>query len=201
MTSESWHIQIILTECSIVIILNTFLIFIILLRKQLRSRISNMFLINLFVAHIVESMVGIARSTVLYTHIKVPSKVNLSVNLFTTATILSYLSNMPVTLDRYMAILHPFRYQNMSWKHVIAINILVWLAAIVFGSLAIFLEMSSKFGDAITFMMTVVMCVVLAVANFRIYRVVRQQARRLKKIQVCIKKLFLKDARPNGRIF
>ena len=149
-----------------------------------------MFLVNLFMAHILESMVGIARSTVLYTHVKVPAKVNLSVNLFTMATILSYLSNMPVTLDRYMAILHPFRYQNISCKHVIAINVLVWLAAIVFGSLAIFLEMSSKFGDAITFVMTVVMCVVLVVANLRIYRVVRQQATRLKKIQVRIKSIF-----------
>lgn len=189
-SSGSWHIQIILTECSIVIILNTSLIFIILLRKKLRSRISNMFLINLFIAHILESIVGIARSTVLFTQIKVPSKVNLSVNLFTTATILSYLSNMPVTLDRYMAILHPFRYQNMSFKHVLMINFLVWVTAIVFGSLAIFLEMSSKFGDAITFVMTVVMCAVLVVANLRIYRVVRQQARRLKKIQVCIKIIF-----------
>ena len=183
-TKMWWHVQVIIAECSLVLVLNTSLMVTVVLNKGLRSRLSNLFLLNLFAAHIVESMVGLARSTVLFSEIKVPSKVNLSVNLFTAATLLSYLSNLPVTLDRYVAVLHPFHYQRMNWQHVLVVNSLVWCVSLVFSLFTVFLEMSSRIGDALTFALTVLMCVALVVVNVKIYRVVRQQTTQLKSIQL-----------------
>ena len=114
MDVSQWHLLVLVIECSLVIILNIILIVIILLKRQLRSQICNLFLVNLFFAHILEGFVGVARSSFLYSPKKKdPEKVNLSVNFFTTAIILSYLTYIPVTLDRYFDFLFQFLMTSM----------------------------------------------------------------------------------------
>ena len=180
MKAETWHLKFLIVESTVVVCLNTFLIITIIVNRKLRSRICNLFLANLFLAHIMEGLVGIMRSSVFYSIVKDPVKVSMGVNLFTTAVILSYLTYIPVTIDRYAAIKHPFRYQQLTYKHVILINSLIWLTAIIFGVTVFSLGMDSKVGDGITSGATLFMCVLCISANVSIYKVVKEQVKKLK---------------------
>ena len=180
MKAETWHLTFLVAECSVVMCLNIFLVAIIVSNRKLRSRICNLFLANLFLVHIVEGLVGILRSTILYSIPKDHDKVTMGVNLFTTAVILSYLTYIPVTLDRYVAIKHPFLYQQLTYKHVILINSAVWLISIIFGVTIFSLNMDSKVGDAITFGATLIMYALCISANVSIYQVVKIQVKKLK---------------------
>ena len=180
MKAETWHLTFLIVESTVVVCLNTFLVITIIINRKLRSRICNLFLTNLFLAHIMEGLVGIMRSSVFYSIVKDPVKVSMGVNLFTTAVILSYLTYIPVTLDRYAAIKHPFRYQQLTYQHVILINSLIWLTAIIFGMTVFSLGMDSKVGDGITSGATLFMCVLCISANVSIYKVVKEQVKKLK---------------------
>ena len=180
MKAETWHATFLIVECTIVVCLNTFLVVMIIFNRKLRSRKCNLFLVNLFLTHIIEGLVGIIRSSVLYSIIKDPTKVSMGVNLFTTAVILSYLTYIPVTLDRYVAIKHPFRYQHLTYKHVFLVNSLIWLTAIIFGATVFCFGMDSKVGDGITFAATLLMFVFCISANVSIYKVVQKQVKKLK---------------------
>ena len=180
--SETWHLSLMSIECSIVVFLNAMLVLIIFSHRKLRSRLCNLFLVNLFAAHIVEGLVGILRSSVLYSIPKDPVKVRISVNLFTIAVIHSYLTYIPVTLDRYIAINYPFRYQQITCHHVALINGSVWFFSVLFGVVVFSVGIQSKVGDGITFAATLLMYALCVGANASIYRVVKTQVKKMKRI-------------------
>ena len=180
MKAETWHLTFLVAECSVVMCLNIFLVTIIVSNRKLRSRICNLFLANLFLVHIVEGLVGIMRSSILYSIPKDADKTSMGVNLFTMAVILSYLTYILVTLDRYVAIKHPFLYRQLTYKHVILINSAVWLISIIFGVTIFSLNMDSKVGDGITFGATLLMYALCISANVSIYQVVKIQVKKLK---------------------
>jgi hypothetical protein len=179
--AEEWHLTVIKVQSMLVIILNTSLLIFIISKNSLRRKYSNWFLANLFFAHVIEGCVGYLRSSILYSNIKDAYKVSTAVNLFTISTVFSYLTYVPVILDRLFAVKFPFRYQMLKPNPVLSVIGLVWLFTIVFAVLAFTLKMNSRFGDMITISLTIVMFIILISANVLVYRIVRRQAEKIKK--------------------
>ena len=175
-----WHLVVIKTQCILIILLNALLLAFILCKKVLRRKYSNWFLANLFFAHVVEGCVGYTLCYIFYFKVR-DADISIAIKSFTLSTVFSYLTYVPVTLDRLFAVKWPFRYQMMKTYRVLSVIGILWLLTIVFAILLFSLRINSRYGDMITVSLTIVMFTILISANVLVYKIVRRQTENIKK--------------------
>ncbi|XP_057308869.1 alpha-1A adrenergic receptor-like [Hydractinia symbiolongicarpus] len=167
-------------EGCLVVTVNMTLIFMILHVKKLRKKFNNIFLVNLLLCHAVVGVIAIC----LFEDDLVKTVLNVQ-HLSAVVTMLSCLSNVPVTADRFVATNWPYFYPKLTRRKSIFFCVLTWILTVILTAITLQKGLQKKVLDIVTVSFIAVMVIILILANAFIYNVVHKQIVEIKK--TCVK--------------
>lgn len=144
--------------------------------KKLRKKFNNIFLVNLLLCDAVVGVIAIC----LFEDDLVETVLNPQ-HLSAVVTMLSCLSNVPVTADRFVAINWPYFYLKLTRKKSIFFCVLTWILTVILTAITLQKDLQKKILDIITVSFIAVMVIILILANAFIYNVVNKQIVEIKK--------------------
>lgn len=178
-----WPQEIFIVEGGVIIIFNFLVIILITSRSRLRKRLSNIFLVNLLLSHIVEGCMAIyIAGTFNENHKKQDSQSShMRIAVFSADTLLSCLNNIPVTGDRLIAIKWPYIYRKLNTLKAGGICAISWLVTIVYFVVILnFKILTPNAGDIFSSVLITITVTILLTANTLIYKVVRRHTNAIK---------------------
>lgn len=174
---------------SVIIILNSFAIILILIRQNLRRKLSNKFLCSLLFVHLIFGIFDLIFGfTMMYNEKEIVNVSNMkeriqnhALDCITSIVISLFLNLMLVTIDRLAAIKYPFKYIKVSTKHGILVLVIIWLVSLSYIPISIACEHPRVSADIVTFTLTIVSFLTLAISNGIVYNIVRKQIKEISK--------------------
>lgn len=128
---------------------NAIIVYIIVTRKNLHTN-TNWFLLSLAISDLGVPLF-IIPSHLLCTETRVPCNIGVSTALYNFILFASVLNLCACTTERYIAIIHPFKYIHLvCQKRVLTVLSLVWLLPLPLSILPVMLIPSAKFGDPLS---------------------------------------------------
>ena len=178
-------------ESSVAIAINAFILVLILKSSKLRKATSNIFLINLIVADLVAASMALVVCLGHYAQKakrkewKEENAIELFMFVFTSTLITLLVAVILVTIDRFVAVVTPFRYQELFTRRKItillatiwAIGGVILLAGLVCATLddSKTLEVAKSVLDIVLITISSAGVVFLIIANTVILRAIRKQ--------------------------
>eukprot|EP00794_Sanderia_malayensis_P011105 gene11106-12274_t len=196
MTAVVTFVWLFYVEIGLAILVNGLILATFVTSKSLRKRVSNLFLMNLVLSDLLTAVAALIPMIIRMTQPdRDDAKVAAMFLYVVTAMMFSYLlSVLLVTLDRFIAIVTPYRYQSLLRRRNAKIIIFVsWLPIDAFLITGIALAMSDdpKMLSVARKSLTIAMFIValtgivfLVIANLLIFREVRRQVKLLSSITV-----------------
>ena len=183
------------------IVINGIVLVLLLRNSSTRKLTSNIFLINLIVADLVTGIMGLVACVSHYTRMTInvknwtDSKMGfLFMYIFTSTLIVLLSATILVTLDRFMAIVKPYRYKEISTRRNVAkLLAIIWL----FGAIILLLGLvfstmdeprtllvAQRTLDYVVMVIAFAGILFLTIANSIILREVRKQIKLVSSISV-----------------
>ena len=190
-----------LLEVIFAIIINVAVLIILVRNSSAKKATANIFLINLIVADIVTAIIGLVACFTHYIRKKMGVKdwtddkmLILFKYIFTSTLLILLTATILVTLDRFLAIVKPYRYKEMATKrNVVILLVTLWsLSAVVLVLGVVFATMDDPgilrvAQDALDFVLIAVSfagILFLVIANSIILREVRKQIKLVSSVSV-----------------
>ena len=195
------EITIYTVEISVAILFNGIVLSMLVMNSSVKKSTSNIFLVNLIVADLVTAVMGLTACLTHYARKKMAVKewtdskmVILFMYIFTSSLLVLLMATILVTLDRFVAIVKPYRYREISTRRNVTIILtVIWtLAAIVLILGSVFATMDDRDNlriaqDALDFVLVVISfagILFLVIANAIILREVQKQVKHVSSVSV-----------------
>ena len=189
------------TEIMIAIVLNAIVLVMLLRNSSIRKLTSNIFLINLIVADLVTAIMGLVACITHYTRKSMEvrdwtdSKMGfLFMYIFTSTLVILLSATILVTLDRFLAIVKPYLYKEISTKgNVVKLLTIKWLIGAIVVLLGLVfatldeprtLQIAQRTLDFVVMAIAFAGILFLIIANSIILREVRKQIKLVSSISV-----------------
>lgn len=155
---------------SIIIILNTFVIIVIITHKKLRRKLCHKFLCSFLFVHLLIGIFSMAITNI--------AQFETDIDHITSMVIARLLNLLIVTMDRFICIKYPYRYQNFTTKNGICMILGAWLLALGYMPLSLLIEKRYT-GAIVRMMLLIVAFLALVMTNAIVYDIVRKQIKKI----------------------
>ena len=183
-----WSLGIIAAINSAAVFLNSSIAVMILQNRTLRTKVSNIFLLFLLLAHFLVNAELFAYCLTYWFYKNRNLQPPEWVGKLHTSTLVGTLnmksfSIVLITLDRFLSVMRSFVYQRFHLKFALISGIFLFGIGIISVFYQFFLTSSST-SSPIVVSCVIIAQVILCVSNFKIYRIVKQQLDKIKSTTV-----------------
>ena len=163
-------------QAGLIMVVNISIFCFVALNKTLNKNPSNLFLLSLFLSHIILGISGF---------IKAFRQSDYLINIIITSILAGFLSLVLVTIDRYVAIKYPFQHQKLTRFVAITVTFLVvWLPTSITIIYLLTLNLDIKFSQILCVAIILIAAMVLISTNIYVYSIARTHIKRIKNINV-----------------
>ena len=164
-------------ESILMLILNLSTFLLIVKHKRLRKTYSNIFILNLLVAHMLFSISLITLSSLHITSHYDLLSMNVVYFVIDILLMHIFLSLLITTLDRHIAIKYPFEYGKIRNKQVFLVTLSSWMVTIVFTTILLTCHLEQKHLTIVGTCILGIAMVTLISSNVNVYIIARRHAK------------------------
>ena len=158
-----------LVQCVVAFVLNTLVVALILSCRKLVRKRSTKFFINLQAVHLILCVL----ETVAVFHVLQKEAVIVSNGLL----VAMFLSMVVVTMDRFILITYPYRYEKLRTYHVAIAISTTWAVSVAFVVLAVAFDVTQHFCTVMSTTLIAGSSLALSLSNLNIYRIAQRHAK------------------------
>ena len=157
-----------LSQASLMLWLNIPLLIFIILRKNLRGKKSHQLFINILIVHTVSSSIIISSNLTSNVYMRIYTIINngLLIEMFQSMILL--------TCERLLAIKYPFKYADITGKHIMIVVGTSWLLVVAFVGLAIKFNVTQNECSIVSTVLILTAGITLTTTNVIIYFIAKK---------------------------